>query len=41
MKNAIVLAAVLVAVAVGACRREAEHVPLKLGGPVASEQVAR
>jgi hypothetical protein len=40
MKNAIVLATVLVAVALGACRREAEHAPLKLGGPVASEQVA-
>jgi hypothetical protein len=41
MKNAIVLAAVLAAVALGACRREAEHTPLKLGGPVATEQVAR
>ena len=41
MKSAIVLATVLVAVALGACRREAEHAPLKLGGPAASEQVAR
>ncbi|WP_256380101.1 hypothetical protein RLW55_19835 [Hyphomicrobium sp. B1] len=40
MKSAIVLATVLVAVALGACRREAETTPLKLGGPVASEQVA-
>jgi hypothetical protein len=40
MKNAIVLAAVLAAVALGACRREAEHTPMKVGGPVASEQVA-
>jgi hypothetical protein len=41
MKSAIVLATVLVAVALGACRREAEHTPLKLGGPAASEQAAR
>jgi hypothetical protein len=41
MKGAIVLATALVALALGACRREAEHQPLKLGGPAASEQVAR
>ena len=41
MKSAIVLTTVLVAVALCACRREAEHQPLKLGGPAASEQVAR
>ena len=41
MKNAIVIAVALVAVALGACRREAEHVPLKLGGPAAADQVAR
>ncbi len=39
MKNVIVLAAVLVAVALGACRRE-EAAPLKLGGPAAQESVA-
>ena len=38
MKNAIVLAAVLVAVALGACRRE-EAAPMKLGAeaPVAGQ----
>ena len=41
MKSAIVLATVLVAVALGACRREVEHQPLKLGVPVASEQAVR
>jgi hypothetical protein len=41
MKSAIVLAVALVAVALGACRREAEHVPMKLGGPAASDQAAR
>lgn len=41
MKSAIVLATVLVAVAVGACRKEVEHQPLKLGGPAASEQAVR
>jgi hypothetical protein len=40
MKNAIVIAAVLVAVALGACRKEVEHPALKLGGPVASDQAA-
>ena len=41
MKGAIVAAAVLTAVVLGACRREVEHQPLKLGGPVASEHIAR
>ncbi|MEZ5817259.1 MAG: hypothetical protein R3D44_09270 [Hyphomicrobiaceae bacterium] len=42
MKGAIVLAAVLAAVALGACRKEVGHEPMKLGGPAASqEQVAR
>ena len=40
MKGAIILATALVAVALGACRREVEHTPMKLGGPVA-EQPAR
>jgi hypothetical protein len=31
MKGAIVLAAVIAAVALGACRREVPHEPLKLG----------
>jgi hypothetical protein len=42
MKGAIVLATVIVAVALGACRREVEHVPMKLGADVpATTQVAR
>jgi hypothetical protein len=39
-KGLIVFSAVVVAVALGACRREVEHTPMKLGAPVA-EQVAR
>ena len=34
LKGAIVLAAAIVAIGLGACRRE--EAPLKLGGPVAS-----
>ena len=42
MKGAIVIAAVIVAVALGACRREVEHKPMKLGAEVpAASQVAR
>jgi len=42
MKGTIVIAAVIVAVALGACRREVPHTPMKLGAelPAASE-VAR
>jgi hypothetical protein len=35
MKGAIILATVIAAVAVGACRKEVPHTPMKLGGPVA------
>ena len=31
MKGAIIIAAAIVAVALGACRREVEHTPMKLG----------
>lgn len=42
MKGAIVIAAVIAAVALGACRREVEHQPLKLGADVpAQTEVAR
>lgn len=41
MKGAILLATALVAISLGACRREEEHAPLKLGGPVSSTEVAR
>ncbi len=41
MKGAIVITAVIVAVALSACRREARHEPMKLGAevPVAAQQV--
>jgi hypothetical protein len=42
VKGLIVLSAVVAAVALGACRREVEHTPMKLGADVpATEQVAR
>jgi hypothetical protein len=37
MKGAILIAAVVAAVALGACRKEIRHVPMKLGASV--EQV--
>ncbi len=42
MKGAIILATVIAAVALGACRKEVAHQPMKLGADVAvQEQVAR
>lgn len=41
MKGAIVLAAVIAAVALGACRKEVEHTPMKLGADVSAVEVAR
>jgi hypothetical protein len=42
VKGLIVLTAVVAAVAVGACRREVPHTPMKLGADVpATAQVAR
>lgn len=42
MKSALVTAAVVAAVALGACRREVAHTPMKLGADVPSAtQVAR
>jgi len=42
MKSAIILATVVAAVAVGACRKEVPHEPMKLGADVpATTQVAR
>jgi hypothetical protein len=38
MKNLIVLAAIVSAVALGACRKEVEHKPMKLGASVAQQQ---
>lgn len=39
MKGTIILAAALAAVALGACRKEVPHEPMKLGG--ATTEVAR
>jgi hypothetical protein len=42
MKGAIVIAAVVAAVALGACRREVPHTPMKLGADLpVSVEVAR
>lgn len=42
VKSVIVVAAVIAAVALGACRREVTHEPMKLGADVpAAQQVAR
>lgn len=42
IKNVIVISALVAAVALGACRREVEHQPMKLGaGDVAAQQAAR
>ncbi len=42
MKAALVIAAVAAAVALGACRREVPHTPMKLGAEVpAATEVAR
>jgi hypothetical protein len=39
-KGLIVVSAIITAVALGACRKEVAHTPMKLGAP-AAEQVAR
>jgi hypothetical protein len=36
MKNAVILAAMVAAVALGACRKEVEHKPMKLGADVST-----
>lgn len=41
MKNAVILAAIVAAVALGACRKEVEHKPMKLGADVATTSVAK
>ena len=42
LKGVIVVAAVVAAIALSACRREVEHQPLKLGADVpAAAEVAR
>jgi len=41
VKNVIVISALVAAVALGACRREVAHAPMKLGADVPVENVAR
>ena len=41
MKGAIVLATIIAAVALGACRKEVEHKPMKLGADVTVQHVAQ
>jgi hypothetical protein len=41
MKSAVILAAIVAAVALGACRKEVEHKPMKLGADVAATSVAK
>ena len=42
MKGALILASVIAAVALGACRKEVPHTPMKLGADVpAATNVAR
>ncbi|MEQ1716043.1 MAG: hypothetical protein ABL907_08690 [Hyphomicrobium sp.] len=41
MKGAILIATLVAAVALGACRREVEHTPMKLGADVSAVEVAR
>jgi hypothetical protein len=41
MKGAIVVAALVSAVVLGACRKEVPYEPLKLGGPVPATEIAR
>ncbi len=42
MKGALILASVIAAVALGACRKEVPHAPMKLGADVpAATQAAR
>jgi hypothetical protein len=41
VKGLIVLTAVVAAVALGACRREVAHEPMKLGGPAPTASQVR
>ena len=41
IKTTIVIATLIAAVAVSACRREEHHEPMKLGADVSSVEVAR
>jgi hypothetical protein len=41
MKGAIILATVIAAVALGACRKEVSHEPMKLGADAAVVSVAK
>ncbi|MEO1264507.1 MAG: hypothetical protein AAFV26_02250 [Pseudomonadota bacterium] len=37
MKSAVILATVVAAVALGACRKEVQHTPMKVGAPVPAQ----
>jgi hypothetical protein len=37
MKSVIILATVIAAVALGACRKEVAHTPMKLGAPAVAD----
>ena len=41
MKGAIIIAALVAAVALGACRSEVPHEPMKLGAEVPAAKLAR
>lgn len=41
VKGAIVITAIITAVALGACRREVPHTPMKLGADVPAVTVAQ
>ena len=41
VKNVIVISALVAAVALGACRREVVHEPMKLGADVQAAEVAQ
>lgn len=41
MKGAIILATVVAAVALGACRKEVPHTPMKLGADVSAASQTR
>lgn len=41
MKGAVIIAAIVATVALGACRKEVRHEPMKLGADAPVSQVAR
>ena len=41
IKHSVVIATIIAAVALGACRHEVPHSPMKLGADASAEQVKR